>query len=180
MSGDVAVAARATVLATITAQIKAEHALVMKGMVDVVKHAILAGENLLRAKPSFDQGTWTPYLKETCGSDRTAQVYMQLAKKKDDLKEFLEKAQSPSLSKALGYLRSKKEEDESTGSVDAANGDAAAPVAPVIPASTKQSDEFDQLQEQVVTRLKKIADREIAQTYASNLVRALRYADLII
>jgi phage N-6-adenine-methyltransferase len=77
-------------LVDIAARIKAEHQAVAASLKRSVEHAIAAGELLLEAKerPEIEHGDWLPWLQEHCEiSERTAQLYIRLAKNRDKIEE---------------------------------------------------------------------------------------------
>jgi hypothetical protein len=159
-------------------RISAKHQQIINGMIDVVRNAIFAGEDLTRAKLSLDHGDWEAYVTNNCGlSTRTAQVYMKVAREKDQLKEHLKPGLS--LNKALGYLKASKRNATTTTDTSANTNGSGDNVATSLPESTQQSDGFDKLEDRVVETLKALQDKERAKHYASGLVRRLRDADLI-
>jgi Protein of unknown function (DUF3102) len=57
-----------------------EHRLVGEAATSALEHAIRAGEALRAAKAQVEHGGWLPWLEENFdGSERTAQLYMQVA-----------------------------------------------------------------------------------------------------
>jgi hypothetical protein len=73
--------ARSNSLADLAHRIKVEHTAVADALKDSVRHAIAAGELLVEAKAQVPHGGWMPWLKDNCEiSDRTARLYMQVAK----------------------------------------------------------------------------------------------------
>jgi hypothetical protein len=72
---------RSNYLTDLAHQIKAEHEAVGGAMKRGAEHAIKAGELLIEAKAQVQHGQWLPWLREHCKmSERTAQLYMRLAK----------------------------------------------------------------------------------------------------
>lgn len=68
-------------LDTLAARINAEHRACTLAVADALKHALNAGDLLLRAKAEQQHGTWGAWLEANFeGSVRTAQVYMRLAR----------------------------------------------------------------------------------------------------
>jgi hypothetical protein len=57
-----------------------EHKEAMQSPRTSLRHAIRAGEWLIKAKDLLPRGQWLPWLEANCPgiSDRTAQVYMRL------------------------------------------------------------------------------------------------------
>lgn len=82
-SGNIDTSNRLPVLA---AQINEAHDRSIRSFEATVTSAIAAGDRLLEAKSLLKHGEWLVWLREHCGfSDRTAQNYMRLAKRKDML-----------------------------------------------------------------------------------------------
>ncbi len=69
-------------LADLAARIRAEHEATAVALRRSVMHAMAAGELLIEAKAQLGRhGTWLPWLAKNCAiSERTAQLYMKLAK----------------------------------------------------------------------------------------------------
>lgn len=68
-------------LAALATQINAEHDEVIKHVQQGADHAIRAGKLLNQAKIAVRHGDWSEWLATNCRvSERTAQVYMQLAR----------------------------------------------------------------------------------------------------
>jgi Protein of unknown function (DUF3102) len=73
-------------LADLAARIRAEHEATAIAMRRGVEHAMAAGTLLIEAKAQLDHGQWLPWLAEHCAmSERTAQLYMRLAKRRPEL-----------------------------------------------------------------------------------------------
>jgi hypothetical protein len=65
----------------LAARVRVAHDAVRRSLGDALRHATEAGRLLLEAKSAVGHGGWLPWLKENCGlSERTAQVYMRLAR----------------------------------------------------------------------------------------------------
>lgn len=74
---------RLTVLAH---EINAAHLAAQQHAKKSVESAISAGEALLEAKDQLKHGEWLPWLRNNCKiSERSARVYMRLAKHKDEV-----------------------------------------------------------------------------------------------
>ena len=102
-------AARLVRLAT---DIKREHQLHLQKSRESAAHAILAGELLIQAKNALDtHGAWGPWLRQNVGfSERTARVYMQLAKRVAELSPAKrQRAADLSQRKALEQIGRKSE-----------------------------------------------------------------------
>lgn len=68
-------------------QINQEHAAATTAATRAVHHAIRAGKLLIAAKEQIGHGGWAAWLSESFkGSERTAQVYMRLARHRKKLK----------------------------------------------------------------------------------------------
>lgn len=69
-------------LATLAAEINAEHDAAESHARKAIEHARAAGEKLLLAKAGVAHGQWLPWLAANCPrlAERTAQAYMKLAK----------------------------------------------------------------------------------------------------
>jgi hypothetical protein len=75
-------------LATLVAEIEAEHAATQLAAQSALEHAIRCGELLLEAKVKVGHGDWLPWLKANCSfRPRTARAYMQLARAMPTLPE---------------------------------------------------------------------------------------------
>jgi hypothetical protein len=67
-------------LADLARCIQAEHEAVIAAVKSGAEHAMAAGDLLIQAKAKVNHGGWQLWLKENCAfSERTAQLYMQLA-----------------------------------------------------------------------------------------------------
>jgi hypothetical protein len=81
-----------TILPKLAEQINAEHALAEAALREGLLHARAAGNLLVQAKSQLKHGQWLPWLKANVRfSERTAQAYMQVAKRWSELES---KAQS--------------------------------------------------------------------------------------
>jgi hypothetical protein len=68
-------------LPELAARIRAEHAATGAALKSSIDHSIAAGELLIEAKAKVPHGGWLPWLGDNCAiSERTAQLYMRLAK----------------------------------------------------------------------------------------------------
>lgn len=73
-----------TTLQTLSDTVNREHALAVTAAHDVVRHAVLAGLALLKAKETVDHGEWEAWLKaHTEVSRALAAIYMRLATYRD-------------------------------------------------------------------------------------------------
>jgi hypothetical protein len=77
-------------LADLAARIKVEHTAIADALKDSLRHALVAGELLIEAKAQVPHGQWLPWLKDHCHiSERTAQLYMRVAKNRADIETKL-------------------------------------------------------------------------------------------
>jgi hypothetical protein len=74
-------------LSDLAARINAEHEAAVVAIKRGIEHSIAAGELLLEAKAKVGHGNWLPWLKANCPtvSERTAQLYMRLARHREEL-----------------------------------------------------------------------------------------------
>src|SRR2546427_12044789 len=72
--------------------INTEHKAVVEATQAKLQHAITAGATLKACKDSMAHGNWTNWLKDNCPeiSERTASVYMRLAKNSDKIEKAAE------------------------------------------------------------------------------------------
>jgi Protein of unknown function (DUF3102) len=77
-------------LSDLAARIRVEHTAIADALKNSLKHAIVAGELLIEAKAQVPHGQWLPWLKDHCCiSERTAQLYMRVAKNRADIETKL-------------------------------------------------------------------------------------------
>jgi len=94
-------------LAALATQINAEHAEVIKHVQQGADHAIRAGKLLNQAKIAVRHGDWSEWLATNCRvSERTAQVYMQLAR------EYPQGLADTSMTAAIKMLEQAKSPEE--------------------------------------------------------------------
>ena len=75
-------------LTDLAARIRAEHEATADALKSSVEHAMAAGDLLIEAKAQVKHGQWLPWLTEHCAmSDRTARLYMQLARHRPEIEE---------------------------------------------------------------------------------------------
>lgn len=75
-------AASSNRLPTLAAEIRQAHADVQEAAKTAAERAIAAGHKLIEARELVQHGQWLPWLREHCAlAERTAQLYMQLARK---------------------------------------------------------------------------------------------------
>ena len=79
-------AAGSNSLPELAARIRAEHEATGDALKSSVEHGIAAGELLIEAKAKVQHGQWLPWLRDNCEmSERTAQLYMRLAKNREPI-----------------------------------------------------------------------------------------------
>jgi hypothetical protein len=77
---------RSNSLADLAARINIEHEAAEAAIKRGAEHAMHAGDLLLEAKASLPHGQWLPWLTEHCTvSERTAQLYMRLARARPEI-----------------------------------------------------------------------------------------------
>src|SRR5262249_3753186 len=77
---------RSNSLADLAARINAAHEAAAAALKSSVIHAMQAGDLLIEAKKQVDNGEWLPWLKANFPfSDRTARLYMQVARSRADI-----------------------------------------------------------------------------------------------
>ena len=80
-------------LADLAARIRSEHEAVSSALKDSVRHAIAAGELLIEAKAQLKHGQWLSWLAKHCViSERTAQLYVKLAKNRATIEKQMKSA----------------------------------------------------------------------------------------
>jgi hypothetical protein len=109
-SGDVLPPAPAVDFKALAKQINDAHAVVVSSARTALSKAIACGEALIAARDAVGDGMWLVWLRKNLTfSDRTAQVYIQLAENKLVLESWLkDNAQSTaeqSMAAALRHLR---------------------------------------------------------------------------
>jgi hypothetical protein len=83
---DINTLAASNSLTDLAARIKTWHTAVAAALKDSVRHGIAAGELLLEAKAQLKHGEWLPWLRDHVEiSERTAQLYMRLAKNRAEI-----------------------------------------------------------------------------------------------
>jgi hypothetical protein len=99
-------------LAELPARIRAEHEAVQVALKRGIEHAMTTGDLLLEAKAQLKHGEWTPWLREHCViSERTAHLYMQLAKNRQTI-EASGNVANLTINAAVRLLAQPKDEDE--------------------------------------------------------------------
>jgi hypothetical protein len=100
-------------LCALAKTIQAEHSAVVRTACGVVEHAIKAGEALIAAKDKLaSHGKWEGWLRKHCDlSERTAQIYMQLARARLEIEAKAHRAAVLSLRAALQLIRPKTKKE---------------------------------------------------------------------
>ena len=100
-------------LCALAKTIQAEHSAVVRAACGVVEHAIKAGEALIAAKDKLaSHGKWEGWLRKHCDlSERTAQIYMQLARARLEIEAKAHRAAVLSLRAALQLIRPKTKKE---------------------------------------------------------------------
>jgi hypothetical protein len=81
-------------LTDLAAKVKAEHKAVTAALSKAVEHALNAGAYLAEAKETLKHGQWLPWLERCQISRRTAQLYMQLHRRRKTIEKELRNSQS--------------------------------------------------------------------------------------
>ncbi len=98
-------------LNTLAEQINAEHRAFVGTLRKTVEHGIRAGELLAEAKAQCPHGTWLPWLEQNFeGAPRTAQEYMRLYSRRDEILANTRDSAHLSISGALRELAAPREE----------------------------------------------------------------------
>ena len=80
--------ARSNSLTDLAARIRIEHEATAAALQRRVMHAMAAGDLLIEAKAQLKHGQWLPWLAKHCViSERTAQLYVKLAKKRTTIEK---------------------------------------------------------------------------------------------
>jgi hypothetical protein len=81
-----AIVAGSNSLPELAARIRAEHEATGAALKSSIDHSIAAGALLIEAKAKVPHGQWLPWLRDNCAiSERTAQLYMRLAKNRTEI-----------------------------------------------------------------------------------------------
>jgi hypothetical protein len=72
----------------LAARIRTEHTAVGTALKESLEHAMAAGDLLIDAKGKVAHGEWLPWLRDRCQmSERTAQLYMRVAKNRREIED---------------------------------------------------------------------------------------------
>jgi len=100
-------------LVTLAEQINAEHRAFVGSLKNTAEHGIRAGELLTQAKTKCKHGEWLPWLvKNFDGAPRTAQTYMQLYHKRDEIRAKTQNSAHLSIGGALKEIAATEEPEE--------------------------------------------------------------------
>lgn len=112
-------------LPVLAGEIRKELAAVRHHHGEVVRHALAAGERLIEARDAVPHGQWLPWLREHCQmSDRTARVYMQLARGRAVVEAKLAGAADLTIEAALAAIEEAARPPETMAKVGALATDA--------------------------------------------------------
>src|SRR5215216_4681015 len=96
--------------ATLASEINAEHRAFTASLSKTAEHGIRCGELLTEAKSKCAHGTWLDWLKGNFeGSERSAQVYMQMFKNRDAIRAKTQSSADLSIAGALKEISAPKE-----------------------------------------------------------------------
>jgi hypothetical protein len=92
-------------LTDLAARIRAEHTATSDALKRSVEHAMAAGDLLIEAKSQLKHGRWLPWLAKHCEiSERTAQLYMRIAKNRAEIEAKAQRIADLTLNEAAGLL----------------------------------------------------------------------------
>jgi hypothetical protein len=96
---------RSNSLVVLAARIRAAHEATSTALKSSVEHSIAAGELLIEAKEQVPHGQWLPWLRDRCAiSERTAQLYMRLAKNRKEIEANTQCVADLTLNEAAALL----------------------------------------------------------------------------
>ncbi len=105
---------RSNSLVDLAHRINAEHTEIGRALKAGIEHAIVAGELLIEAKRQLKHGQWLPWLREHCQiSERTASLYMRLARHKVELEAKSATVADLTVNDAIALLAPPTEQDPS-------------------------------------------------------------------
>lgn len=121
---------RAGTLESLATEINEEHRAFVGSLRKTAEHGIRAGELLAEAKGQCRHGEWLGWLQKNFeGSTRTAQVYMQLSHKRDELRAKTQNSAHLSMSRALKEISAPQEEPSSSNASASQINGGSAPTA---------------------------------------------------
>jgi Protein of unknown function (DUF3102) len=126
-----AIIAKSAQLDALKQRINEEHRRCEEAVGSALEHAINAGEGLVQMKDNLSHGTWGRWLRENFeGSERTAQAYMRLYRRRDEIRNG---AADLSIRGALSSLSVPKPEPAETVEEDTVPSIPAGEVSPSVP-----------------------------------------------
>jgi Protein of unknown function (DUF3102) len=164
--------------------INTEHKAVVEATQAKLQHAITAGATLKACKESMAHGNWANWLKDNCPeiSERTASVYMRLAKNSDKVEKAAEENGSSAADlsmRAMLKLLRKPKTDEQKATATPKPKTTTNPRAAVEPSDTKRDEDVgkDWLKElaadELVTVLREFRDDDYLRQLSVALAKAL-------
>jgi len=97
-------------------EINAEHRAFIGSLTRTAEHGIRAGELLAEAKGQCKHGEWLPWLRQNFeGSERSAQVYMQMYRNRDEIRAKYAESADLSISGALQEISAPREAPDEAG-----------------------------------------------------------------
>ena len=100
-------------LAGLAEEINSEHRAFLGSLSKTAEHGIRAGELLAEAKNQCKHGEWLPWLRANFdGSERSAQVYMQMFRNRDEIRAKTQGSADLSIAGALREISPPSEADE--------------------------------------------------------------------
>src|SRR5215203_6151081 len=99
-------------LETLAEEINSEHRAFIGSLSKTAEHGIRAGELLAEAKGKCAHGEWLPWLRHNFeGSERTAQVYMQMYRNRDEIRAKTQGSADLSIAGALKEISAPRESE---------------------------------------------------------------------
>jgi hypothetical protein len=99
-------------LTDLAARIRSEHAAAIAATKHALERAISAGELLIEAKAQSKHGQWMPWLAEQCAiPDRTARLYMRLARHRSEIETKIGNVADFSLRRAIEAIAPIRDDD---------------------------------------------------------------------
>jgi hypothetical protein len=97
-------------LASLAAGIQAEHQATAASLRRGLEHAVAAGELLVEAKALLRHGEWLAWLQDHCAlSDRTARLYMRLARNRSEIEQQIGNVADLSVRGAVALIAAPKQ-----------------------------------------------------------------------
>ena len=109
---DVPAQRREANLADLAEEINSEHRAFLGSLSKTAEHGIRAGELLAEAKNQYKHGEWLPWLRANFdGSERSAQVYMQMFRNRDEIRAKTQGSADLSIAGALKEISAPRESE---------------------------------------------------------------------